>query len=334
MSNPAETATAMAYHVIFGPIVRKLMLSGVPDLLDVGAMPVAAIAKKTGLDRLSLTRVLRALTAVGVFHEPTPDTFENNEVSRLFRNQPGGLYHWTLFVTTEHFFKTALALGHSVETGEGAFEVAHDQKPWDFLREHPEESMHFNLGLAEIRKDEQGQIAKAYDWSGVGTVVDVGGGAGHLLAASLGQNPSMKGILFDRPDVLGDANSTLGGLGVRDRCELVGGSFFEPIKVAADRWVLSQILHDWSDAECTEILKQCRAAMRPDDRLLVVEMVPVPGKPNPAVSMVDVMMLMFFGEARQRTVAEYKTLFDATGFEMVRELPTGTDFSIVEARPV
>ncbi len=88
------------------------------------------------------------------------------------------------------------------------------------------------------------------------------------------------------------------------------------------------------DAECVEILKQCRAAMRPDDRLLVVEMVPVPGKPNPVILMVDVMMLMFFGEARQRTVPEYKTLFDATGFEMIRELPTGTDFSIIEVRPI
>ncbi len=111
MSNPTETAMAMAYHVIFGPIVRKLILAGVPDLVDSGAMPAAAIAEKTGLDQLSLTRVLRALTAVGVFHETAPDTFENNDVSRMFRNQPGGLYHWTLFVTTEAFFQDESCVG-------------------------------------------------------------------------------------------------------------------------------------------------------------------------------------------------------------------------------
>jgi hypothetical protein len=334
MSSPFGTAMAMLDSVMFSPIVRKLTLCGVPDILEIGPMPAAAIAEKTGLDSLSLTRSLRALTSFGIFSEVAPGTFANNDASRLFRSQPGGLYHWTLFMTSDQVFKAAGALGHTLETGESAHDFAHGQRMWDYLREHPEDNEHFNFGLGEIRKDEQEHLAKAYDWSTVRSVVDVGGGAGHLLAASLQQNPAMRGILFDRTDVLPDAESTLTGLGVRDRCELVGGDFFQPIGVTGDVWILSQILHDWTDAEAKGILKQCRGAMSPNDRLLVVEMVPVPGKPDLNISILDVTMMMMFGEARQRTVAEYETLFAAAGLQLVRELPTGTAFSILEARPV
>jgi SAM-dependent methyltransferase len=336
VSNPFVDAMAMVFHVHFGPLIRKLTQSGVPDLLDAGPMRAVEVAAKAGLHPQSLTRALRALSAFGIFRETSAGTFENTDASRLFRNQPGGLRNWTLFATAAPSLRTAEALGHTLATGESAHDHANGMGIWEYLKQDPELNNQFNLGLGEIRKDEQSQIARAYDWSQVGTVIDVGGGAGHLLAAALGQNTAMKGVLFDRPDVLRDGEGTQTARGVRNRVELVGGSFFEPIRVpmsGAGRWILSQILHDWPDADSVRILKQCRAAMRPEDRLLVVEMVPVPGKPDPTIARLDVMMLMYFGEARQRTLDEYKLLFAESGFELVREMPTGTDFSIVEAKP-
>src|SRR5579864_3952109 len=97
---------------------------------------------------------------------------------------------------------------------------------------------------------------------------------------------------------------------------------------------MCQVLHDWADAECRTILSRCREAMRPADRLLVIEMLTVPCQPNPQVSMVDMAMMMYFGEARQRTVEEYAQLFEATGLALTRVLPTAGAFSIVEARPI
>ena len=104
-------------------------------------------------------------------------------------------------------------------------------------------------------------IAAAYDWTGVTSVVDVGAGAGALLASIVDGNPGVRGILFDRPDVLPDSDHLLTARGVRQRCELVGGSFFEPMQVEGDVWMLSQVLHDWPDAECQTIL---RAVQRTD----------------------------------------------------------------------
>jgi hypothetical protein len=250
----------------------------------------------------------------------------------LFRDG-GGLRNYALFATSEQFLKSAMALGHSLDTGQAAHDHALGQKVWEYFRDHPEDNEAFNRGLAEIRTDEQAAIAAAYDWAGVKSVVDVGAGAGALLASIVAGNPGVRGILFDRPDVLPDAEHLLKTRGVRERCELVAGSFFEPIEVKGDVWILSQVLHDWPDAECRTILKRCRERMSSGDRLLVVEMVPVPGQPDAGIAMLDMAMMMFGGEARQRTEAEYNQLFSATGFGPARVIGTGTAFHILEAKP-
>jgi hypothetical protein len=329
-----DAAMAILSHVYFGPLVRKLVHSGVPDLLDDGPAPAADLAVRAGLHPLSLERVLRALAAFGVFTEVHPGRFGNNEASLLFRNRPGGLRNWALFATSEHFLRSAAALGHSLETGEAAHDHVFGETVWEYMRDNPEENAAFNRGLAEVRKDEHGEVAQAYDWTGVNTVVDIGGGAGSLMAAILQAGPDMKGILLDRPEVLGDADRLLVQRGVRERCNLIGGSFFDPINTTGDRWILSQVLHDWPDSECRIILRRCREGMQSADRLLVVEMVPVPGQPNVAVAIIDIGMMTFAGEARQRTEDEYNALFAATGFAVARVLPTTTSFSIIEVKPV
>ena len=173
--------------------------------------------------------------------------------------------------------------------------------------------------------DEHQQIADTYDWAGVNTVVDVAGGVGSLLVAILETRGAMRGVLVEQPKLLPDADRILSEHGVRDRCELLAESFFNSISAAGEVWTLSQVLHDWPDAECRTILRRCREAMRPDRLLLTV-----PCEPNVQVSLIDMLMLMYFEEARQRTVDEYKNLFDSTHFSLTRVLPTAGAFSIVE----
>jgi hypothetical protein len=202
------------------------------------------------------------------------------------------------------------------------------------MRRLPYEYELFNRALANLRGDEHRKIARAYDWSEVETVVDVGGGAGSLLAAILEKNQGTRGVLVEQPEVLPDADRLLSERGVRGRCEFLGGSFFDPIVTQGKVWTVCQVLHDWPDAECRAILQRCREAMRDTDRLLVIEMLTVPCQPNPGVAMLDMMMLLYFGEARQRTVEEYQELFSSTGLARTRVMATPSAFSIVEARPI
>jgi O-methyltransferase domain len=328
-----QAALSILSNVSFAPLLGRLIRAKVPDLLHGGRVPSAELAKRAGLHPLSTVRALRALTAFGVFHEESPGIFVNSEVSNLFRDAPGGLRNYALFATSEQFLRSSAALGRSLETGKAAHDHALGQSVWEWMRDHPEDNVAFNRGLAEIRKDEQALIAAAYDWTRVTSVVDIGAGAGSLVASIVAANPSIRGILFDRPDVLPDADHLLTERGVRTRCDLVGGSFFEAIPVQGDVWILMQILHDWPDAECQTILKRCRERMRSGDRLLVIEMVPVPGKPDVKIAILDIAMMTFGGEARQRTEEEYNELFAATGFSSARVQGTGTGFSLLEVRP-
>jgi hypothetical protein len=324
---------SMLSHVYFAPILGRLIRARVPDLVGDGTVHSAELAVQAGLHPLSTVRALRALTAFGVFREVAPSTFVNSEASSLFRDAPGGLRNYALFATSEQFLKSSAALGYSLETGRAAHDHALGQNVWEYMRDHPDDNAAFNKGLAEIRKDEQAAIAAAYDWTGATSVVDVGAGAGSLVASIVTGNPNIRGILFDRPDVLPDADHLLRARGVRERCELFAGSFFEAMPVTGDVLILSQILHDWPDAECRAILGRCRERTRAEDRLLVIEMVPVPGQPDVVIALLDMGMMMFGGEARQRTVEEYKELFAATGFTLSRVVDTGTAFSILEATP-
>jgi len=328
-----QTAMTILSHVYFAPILATLIRARVPDILDGGAVDAAHLSDRAVLRPLSTLRALRALTAFGIFREVAPGRFANSEASALFRDAPGGLRNYALFATSEQFLKSSAALGHSMKTGEAAHDHALGQSVWEYMRDHPEDNAAFNRGLAEIRKDEQAAIAAAYDWTGAKSVVDIGAGAGALLASIVAENPGIRGVLFDRADVLPDAEHLLNGRGVRKQCELVGGSFFEPMEVQGDVWILSQILHDWPDRDCRRILARCREQMCSGNRLLVVEMVPVPGQPDVGIALLDMAMMMFGGEARQRTEDEYNELFAATGFGPARVLATGTAFNILETKP-
>jgi len=339
MSEPSAVenffaAFGLVSHLYLTPVLVALVRGHVPDHLDEGPLPASELARRSELNELSLTRSLRALAAFGAFREVSPGVFANTPISDFYRDRPGGLRNAVLFWGGEHGLKAAAELGHSVVTGEPSFEHVHGESFWDRLRRIPAENEMFNRALADLRSDEHQRIAEAYDWTGVTTVVDVGGGAGSLLAAVLENRPQMRGVLVEQKQVLADADVLLKARGVRDRVEFLDASFFEPMAAAGEVWTVCQVLHDWPDAECRTILSRCRDSMREADRLLVAEMLTVPGEPNPGIAVLDMMMLLYFGEARQRTVDEYQQLFRPARLDLTRVLSTASAFSIVEAQPV
>ena len=331
---PFPAAMSLLSNIYFNPIVGALIRHGVPDLLDGGPLAASDLARRAGMDVLALVRVLRALTAFGAFQEVSPGVFANNAVSEMFRNRPGGLCNYALYVSSEHYAKSVAALGHSAVTGQSATRHVFGESFWEYAKKHPGDGETFNRALAELRGDEHRQIADAYEWNGVTSVVDVGGGIGSLLAAIMKNHPGIHGMLVEQPELLIDADRALSERGIRDRCELRAANFFESVPATGGIWMLCQVLHDWPDAPCLEILRRCREAMRRTDRLLVIEMLTIPCEPNTQVGMIDMIMLMYFGEGRQRTVEEYGHLFRSTGFAITRVLPTAGAFSIVEASPI
>jgi hypothetical protein len=309
--------------------IRAICELGVADKLADGPRTVEELAAATGAHAPSLLRALRALACKGIFTEVEPGTFDLTEPAQLLRGD-----HPLSLRDAYHLMPADIAawaqLGHSLRTGEPAFDHVHGQRLWDYLGEHPEDGERFDRGMQAMTRPELRVLLTAYPWAALGTVVDVGGGNGAFLAGLLARHRSLRGVLFDLPHVVAGAAPVLAEAGVEDRCEIVAGSFFEDVPPGADAYVLKRIVYGWDDEGALALLRAVRAAMSPGSRILVFEPVVAPGNDNDFGKILDVVMLVVDG-GRARTAGELGELFDAAGLELERVVPTWA-FSIVEGR--
>jgi len=170
-------------------------------------------------------------------------------------------------------------------------------------------------------------FVRAYDFSGLGRLVDVGGGHGMLMRTVLDAHPHVQGVVFDLPSVIEGARARLADAGLTSRCQTIAGDFFDAVPAGGDAYVLSWIPHDWDDQSAVRILANCRAAMGKAGRLLAIELI-IPSdderEPSPEVDWLvrttDIEMLAVVG-GRERSAAEYRELYAAAGFELTRILP-------------
>lgn len=316
---------------------------GIPELLAEGPVGVDRLAARTGSHAPTLRRALRGLVNLGVLTEPEPGCFALTPLGQGFLGEGAAtLRAWTLF-TGEVLYPARAGLLRAVESGATPFGELFGADFFEYLAAHPELGRLFDQGMRRETEQVAAQVAAACELGSGGTVVDVGGGQGTLMAALLRDRPGWSGILFDREPVLAAARERLAAAGLEDRCRLVGGDFFVAVPEGGDCYVLSWILHDWDDAQAIRLLSNCRAAMEKgakgrqaggELRLLVVEAV-LPervAEPSPLVES-DLAMLVLTG-GRERTAGEYEALFRAGGFHLRRIVTTGSMRSVLEAEPL
>jgi hypothetical protein len=306
---------------------------GVADLLADGPRPVEALAVKTQSHTSSLYRLLRALASVGVFTETSPRTFALTPMADLLRTGAPNSMHALAITYCEEMYTAWGKMFHSIQTGEPAFAHHFGMGPFPYFATHPEADRIFNEAMIGYTHQVANAVAGTYDFAEFGTVVDVGGGYGTLRAAILRDNPKAQGILFDVPHVIDAAQGFLSTSGVGERCTRIAGDFFVALPAGGDAYLLSQILHDWEDADCLTILRHCRVVMPANGKLLVVELVIPPGNEPSFGKWLDLHMLAIPG-GRERTEAEYAALFQEAGFRLTRVVPTPAGPSVVEAVPV
>lgn len=311
---------------------------GIADLLRDGPKSVCELAQATGTHEASLYRLLRALASRGIFTEKKDEqgpSFAQSTLSAALRSDlPDSIYHIVRMLGEPWQRQVWDGLEHSVRTGGVAFEYVHGMPLWHYCHEHPDAMQSFNLGMTSFSGMVNQPIANAYDFSTLGTLVDLGGGHGSLLSTILRSYPSLKGILFDLPPVIEGARTALDPV-VKDRCTLVSGSFFEAVLPGAGGYLMKQILHDWKDEECRAILRNCRNALQPGGRVLVADRViqPEDNRTSSFNKMWDLLMLTVPG-GQERTPEEFAHLYEASGFQLTRIVQTGTPISIIEGIPM
>jgi hypothetical protein len=222
---------------------------------------------------------------------------------------------------------------YSLETGNTGFEKANGMPLFEYLAQHPEQASYFSEAMVGFHGAEPPAVAAAYDFSGVATLVDVGGATGNMLAAILSHHSGLRGVLFDRPHVVRDAPALLKARGVEQRVTIEAGDFFTTVPAGGDAYLLSHIIHDWNEEQCLTILGHCRKAMKQDGRLLIVETV-LPEGDTPHQGKVQDMVMLVVPGGQERTATEYASLLGKAGFRLQRVVPTESVVSVVEAVPV
>jgi len=222
---------------------------------------------------------------------------------------------------------------YSVRTGQPAFDHVFGMHQFEYFAEHPDAGRLFNEGMTSRSGQENDAIISAYDFSGLGTVVDVGGGLGTLLATVLQATAKTRGVLFDLPHVIASARTTVVQAGQPARCEFSQGDFLDAVPSGGDAYILKKVIHDWDDDRAVSILRNCRRAIHSAGRLLLIEPI-IPSGNGPSFNkLLDLLMLVWTPGGKERTEAEHRTLLASAGFKLARIIPTSSPVSIIEAVP-
>ncbi len=306
---------------------------GIADLLADGPRSSADLACATKAHADALHRILRALASVGIFAEAEDGRFALTPMAESLRSRaPGSLRALAVIRCEEWSWRAWGQLLHSARTGECAFEHVHGMQLFEYLARYPDAGRAFDAAMSSYSAMDDRAIAGAYDFRR-GTIVDVGGGQGSLLAAILRQNSEAHGVLFDLPHVVERAAALIGEAGLSDRCRGVAGDFFDHVPAGGDLYLMKMVIHDWDDERALAILTNCRRAMTANSRRLLLENIVLPGN-GPAFSkLLDLQMMVLTPGGKERTAAEYQTLLARASFKVSGIRPTECLLSIIEAMP-
>ncbi len=330
----SSDARPRALHLLGGYMVTQALAAvarlGIADLVAERPRTVDELAAETGANREALARIIRALASVGVF-TTTDGLVRTTEIGELFREDVPGSLRWLALPFSHEHYRAWGDAFETVQTGQPAFPRVFGSEYFEWLATHPAESDAFNRAMAAGAAARRTVLVER-DWSDVETVVDVGGGTGTMLAGVLANHPNLRGTVFDLEHSRGEAETTIELAGLGDRCSFAAGSFFDRVPDGADVYLLAQILHDWDDERATAILRVCRAAARPDSRLLLVEAVLQPGDEPDWAKVLDLHMLVLLG-GRERSETEWRALLEQGGFALDSVVRAAAS-SLLEATPL
>lgn len=307
---------------------------GVADALADGPLSGEQLAERVGADADALTRLMRALIGIGIFRQCNDGCYALTPLADTLRTDaPVSMAGMARWVGSPQHREHWSHLTGAIRTGNAVLPELRGKPAFEYLADEVELGGIFNSAMTNVSEFATVPLTAAYDFGAFGTIVDVGGGQGRLLAAILETAPNSRGVLFDLSEVVAGAPELFRKYGVDDRVRIEEGSFFESVPEGGDAYVLKNVIHDWAEDDAVRILKNIRAAARTGARLLLCEFVIPDHDRDFHGKWVDIEMLVVAG-ARERTAHEYGHLFGQAGFRLDRIVDTVSPLSIIEATAV
>ena len=329
-SDPGQQLLQLAFGYSVSICINVVARLKIADLLKDGPRPTSELAAATSVQEDALYRVLRALASFGIFVETAPRSFALTPAAEALRTG-NPLYDLIVWISDPFHFRIYADAMHSVRTGQPCADRVLGKPIFDYFPSDPQESEVFNPAMVSMTAMVIPAVLEAYDFSGIGTLVDVAGGHGSVLAGILEKYPQMRGILFDLEHVVAGAKPRLERLGLAGRVQLASGDFFQTVPTGGDAFVMKHIIHDWDDARALTILQNCRKAS-PKAKVILLEAVLPSGNELHFGKLLDLEMLTLPG-GRERTEEEFRALFAQACYRLTRVVPTKSPLSVIEAVP-
>ena len=324
---------AQAAQIVY--VAAKL---GIADLLAPAPRATGELAAITGVDELTLRRLLRGLTSLGVCSEGESGGFALTDMGQYLRaDHPGSLQARVIF-NCEVLWPIWRELLDTIRTRKSGALSAYGMPFYDYLQKHSDVGELFDRTMADAVRYRVEPALEAYDFSQFRKVIDIGGGNGSLLLAMLKRWPRLKGVLFDLPVVIERAKDSIARTPESARCTVESGNALERVTSGADCYVMSNLLVSMSDSQCISVLQNCRRAMAVNGKVVLIEwLMPKVGETADPFTFwdtatMDLNMLAIHGTGgwRVRTLDEFLLLLQAGGFNLNMLTPTKSSISVLE----
>jgi hypothetical protein len=302
----------------------------IAEYLRNGPKPIEEISKLTNTNCESLYRVLRALSGQGIFREHRNRSFSNTAASRALLNEGESIRNVIRHHLGNNNWNTLGHLMHTVKTGENAFQNIYGEPIYQFLEHNRETSALFDKSMSDLSELSLLPVIRGYDFSRHNTIADIGGGEGQFLASLLEMYPASRGILFDLAVATLNADKTFNAYGVSERVTVITGNFLDSVPVTASLYILKNVIHNWDDKTCVQLLRKIRESMPDSARLLVIEMVILPCNRTPLPKLLDIQMLASFAGGKERTREEFTSIIGESGLSVKRFIHTIAPLFIIE----
>ena len=326
---PSAAILQMATGFILSQALIVIAELGIADLVSRAPQTAKELATATKTHEQALYRLLRFLASHGIFAEDHDQRFHLTPLASVLQSDaPDSVRVRLQAYANPMRWNTVGHLLAAITTGETAFDHLYGLSWFTYLAQSPEARARFQAGVANFSGPNDADIVGAYDFSAYQRVVDVGGGQGSFLAAVLRAYPTVRGVLYDQPEVVANP-SELRVADVLDRCDVEGGNFFDAAPPGGDLYILKYVLHNWGDAEAIRILRRCCESMAPSGRVLAIEGVMQPGNQADPLKQLDLSMMLLTG-GRERTQEEFATLYQQAGLQLIRIAPTPSRLAIIE----
>ena len=320
----------MVFAYWLSQMVRAFADLSLADHLADWPLTAGEVAAREGSAPETTFRLMRAGVSVGLLTIDAEKRFHTTSLlATLRKDAPGSLRGLALGLTNRSHWAPWGDFVESVRTGHSQADRVLGTEIFEYLRRHPALGQEFVAAMEAITSLWALDVVTAIDTRGVKLAVDVGGANGALLRELQRANPSLRGVVFDRPEVAAEAAAVIAAGGFADLTEVVGGDFFRAVP-AGDLYLLKFVLHDWDDESCVEILKRCREAMLPGGRIDIIEFL-LGGHDHPGViALMDINMLAVAG-GRERTLTEFDVLLSKAGLRRIAVHRTNSPQALIEA---